>query len=197
MSPISAYGTHFPILAGAMAEVASWHQSCPGDCRQANILELGAGHFSTPMLHYMATPLDWHLTTMETNVEWLPDFSGYASENHAIKHVTRWADEPLEGTDWDLVFVDCQPGEERAELVRRLRHAKLIVVHDTETDYATGADYKLEPVFKEFSFRSDFRRYRPYTTVVSNFFTFFIEEEDRVWKPSPELEHLKSSANVF
>jgi len=68
--------------------------------------------------------------------------------------------------------------------VRRLRpQARFVVVHDTETDYDTGADYKLEPVFAEFRYRNDYRFLRPYTTVVSDEAPFALSEVETVWTP--------------
>ncbi len=66
---------------------------------------------------------------------------------------------------WGTVFIDHRPGERRIEEIKRFEYkADIIVVHDTEQ-----SEYKYETVFKNFKYRYDYKRYTPYTTLVSNF----------------------------
>lgn len=169
------YGSHYPILAAAVAKTTG------------PVLELGAGHWSTPMLHYMCR--EWRqLITAETDFGWLKQFvEGYSRHPiHEFHHVTDW-------TQWDVLekrapygvaFVDCAPGEIRHELIRRLQgRAHFIVAHDSERDYNTGANYMYERVTPLFKYVSEWRRYRPYTLILSNVEPFVIEECDKVWRP--------------
>ncbi len=165
-------GTHFPVLAAAVAGT------------EGPILELGCGHYSTPMLHQMGLLLNRRVVTVETDAAWMRLFEDMSSELHVFKHIgeNEWERYPIEGRHWGVAFVDCKPGEYRKILVTRLKdHATYIVVHDTETDHNTGADYGLEPVFETFLYRSDYCRYRPYTTVVSDARPFPISPCDQTW----------------
>jgi hypothetical protein len=68
-------------------------------------------------------------------------------------------------------------------LILRLRpFARFIVVHDTERDHGSGANYGYEQADKVFKYVSEFRRARPYTKVYSDFEEFKIEECDKVWE---------------
>jgi hypothetical protein len=165
--------THFPILAAAVA-----HTTGP-------VLELGCGAGSTIMLHYMCAGKRL-LVTAETDRKWLRKFTDYATVNtserlhdHWLKYVEDWDKfDIIEGFQWGMAFVDCAPGEARARLVERLKgRAHFIVVHDTELD--SGGNYGFEPVFKTFKYRSEWRRWRPYTSVVSDEELFLIHDVDK------------------
>jgi hypothetical protein len=173
------YATHYPILAAVVAKVCG------------NVLELGCGEGSTPMLHYMCKAMKCPLYTYESDPVWLARYRAYAVPEHWMFHARDWAewmnmqDEVYLNRKWGVAFVDCAPGEMRAPLIAWLKgKARFIVTHDTETDYATGANYKYEPVFGLFKYRAEFRRWRPYTTVLSDDEPFEIDECDRVWVPS-------------
>jgi len=172
--PVVEYATHFVLLAGAV------HLSRD----MGPVLELGMGYYSTPLLHRLCGN-DRHLVSADTNADWYGRFAGFASPSHELHLVKSWPSwQVIESRHWAVAFVDCQPGEGRAEVVRRLRpQARFVVVHDTETDYDTGADYKLEPVFAEFRYRNDYRFLRPYTTVVSDEAPFALSEVETVWTP--------------
>ena len=168
------YGTHHPILAAAVLAT------------EGPIIELGCGHYSTPLLHQMSLVSGRRLVSTETDAEWMSLFTDMASDLHTFQHVDPdgWGRFPLEGRMWGVAFVDCAPGEYRKIAIERLKEqAQLIVVHDTETDHGTGADYQLEPVFARFPHRSDYKRYRPYTTVVSATLAFPISQCDQQWDP--------------
>ena len=70
-----------------------------------------------------------------------------------------------------VAFVDCSPVIRRVELVERLQgHARFIVVHDTETepDQVAATVYAFEGVFARFRFRTDYRVFKPFTTILSD-----------------------------
>ena len=77
----------------------------------------------------------------------------------------------LEARHWAVAFVDCSPVIRRVELVERLQgHARFIVVHDTETepDQVAATVYAFEGVFARFRFRTDYRVFKPFTTILSD-----------------------------
>ena len=58
---------------------------------------------------------------------------------------------------------------------------RFIVVHDTERDYGTGANYGYEHLDATFKHMTEFRRARPYTKVYSNIEPFPVEQCDAEW----------------
>lgn len=177
------YGSHIPILAAAVAAT------------RGPVVELGAGDNSTPMLHYMCRAMRRGLVTFDNDPKWMTRFSEYNNQDwHMVCGVCPpWHMEienpacwypSVNSARWGLAFVDCAPGEIRTPLIRRLKdRADLIVVHDSEKDHGSGADYKYEQVIPEFRYVSEFRRFRPYTLVLSNVMDFKIEEVDQLWIP--------------
>lgn len=171
------YFSHYPILAAAVART------------NGPVLELGCGDGSTPLLHYMCAGTGRYLLTADTNSEWLSKFrAGYYRQRlHEFYLVDQWKDFPLLNfihDKWSVALVDGAPGEDRAGLALRLKEScTFIVCHDSERDYGTGANYRYEEITPEFKYVTEWRRYRPYTLVLSNEEPFPIEECDKVWDP--------------
>jgi len=167
------YGSHFPILATAVARTVG------------PVLELGCGDWSTPMLHYMCK--NRYLLSADGDLEWLRKFAGGYScpRRHEFRHVPNWEQwTALEDLHWSVALVDCAPGEERWKLIKRLAHRCMyIVAHDSETDYKSGGNYQYDKIIPLFEYVSEFCRFRPYTLVLSNEREFGIEECDKTWKP--------------
>lgn len=165
------YGSHAPVLA-MVANLTT-----------GPILELGMGDFSTPMLHLMCAGMGRYLVSVDTDLHWMENFNHWEAPDHkfvwayeddwneVLRHLR---DEPTIPKFWDVVFVDHKPGEARVNSIEAFAdRATYIVVHDTEEQdkhiTPCGANYGYEKVFQNFKHRWDFKRYRPYTTVVSNF----------------------------
>lgn len=164
------------------------------------MLELGSGDNSTPMLHYLCAGR--LLITADTDNAWLDKYApGYsapgAHEFQQVKQsgdpklpdVTRWIQGWREWStvesigNWGVVFADCAPGEARHELMIRAAHrAQLVVAHDSEKDYEAGGNYTYDVAAKHFQYVTEFRRFRPYTLIMSNVMPFPIEECDKIWK---------------
>jgi hypothetical protein len=171
-------GTHAPVLALYLSELGEVPH---------NVLELGVGLYSTPLMHYLCRAYS-QLHSAETDGAWLTRFRYMETDRHVFHHVSEWDTfDLIESMEWGLAFVDNAPGESRARLIHRLRsRARYVVVHDTETDYATGADYKYEPEFARYRYRADFRKLRPYTTVVSDFVPLDAPDWEKTWTPPEE-----------
>ncbi len=175
------YGSHFPILAAAVARVT---RRTDLERLHLPILELGSGDWSTPMLHYMCA-VEKTLVTADTDAKWLEKYRAYESAEHKLHHVERWENWPvLEQHFWGVAFVDCAPGGDRWKLIKRLQgHAHFIVAHDSERDYGTGANYEYEKIRPLFKHVTEWRRFRPYTLILSDIEPFEIAECDKVWDP--------------
>lgn len=153
---LPACGTHIPILAGALS------------CTSGAVIELGAGWYSTPMLHAMCEVDGRSLYTLEASKEWLEKFHNLQTDRHHLYLHNYEAMVQFLATYTNLigvVFVDHGSIEMRAPcIVEALRVSDLVVVHDTES-----LDYGYEPVLSQAKYRRDFKMFHPWTSVVSNF----------------------------
>jgi len=123
------------------------------EATKGEIIEMGTGHGSTPLLHEYATLNKRRLFSYETEKDWISKFEDTANEYHEFTLLSREA--------WDVcsdlhsspsvVFIDHAPGERRKEDVIRFKdQAEIIVIHDTEP---TGAgNYQVRQHFPKFKY---------------------------------------------
>jgi hypothetical protein len=150
---ISSVATHYPLLAGVIAKTTS------------NILELGVGHYSTPMLSFISKATRRTVVSVDTDQDWIDFFEkSYNSLDHHfictdgnnisnafLKHHA-W-----ENALWDVAFIDCAPADDRVNCIEILRErSKYIIVHDAEPEAVV---YKWGDVFKSFPNRYCFDAY--------------------------------------
>lgn len=169
---MDSYGTHFPILAAAISR------------SKGAILELGCGDYSTPLIHYAAAHR--YVLSADTDRAWITKFAeGYACpRRHEFQHVEDWKRFSIPPIDFGVAFIDCAPGEARHELAVRVAHrAQWVILHDSETDYGSGGNYMYDRAKPHFKYVTEFRRFRPYTLIMSNVAGFPIETVDQQGKP--------------
>ncbi len=147
------YGTHYPVLATAVSRT------------KGPVLELGGGFFSTPMLHLMCAP-DRRLVTIETSPEWYAKSTDLKTAWHEIYLIEPGEEDNLKLIDeveWGVVFIDHSPTKRRIIDINRFKNkTHFMVVHDTE-----AGCYNYEPTFKTFRYRWDWKRWKPWTSVLS------------------------------
>ena len=117
------YATHQRLLVKYMMQTAG------------PVIELGAGNYSTPILHEIAAAQDRHLTTVDNNPEWLNRFKVFESAGHALTLLPSW--DAFQAEPCGLAFVDHAdpPAHPRWIQVEKLMPvAGVIVIHDTEDD---------------------------------------------------------------
>lgn len=148
------YATHLEALAWALT------------CTEGDIVEAGAGWFSTPMLHGYCEGTGRLLVTVEPNEEWRARVQDYAASWHEI------TGEPIsavfERVQPQVVLVDGPPGPDRAEVVqwaKLLPDGTYVVVHDTDPvrmDMFPG----LEDAMRGWAHERVFTTMEPWTTVL-------------------------------
>lgn len=159
----AGYHTHYPFLAAALAARPS-----------GPVLELGAGDWSTVMLHYMCEAQRRRLLTVDSNANWVGKFDYLQSTSHEIKVIADWTEmfDPYGADRWAVVFVDCAPPEARGKLIQRLRpKTDLFVLHDTEPPpppHTSSDPYGYNAALQTFQYRQDFKIVMPWTTLVSD-----------------------------
>ncbi len=151
------YSTHLPVLMECMKRTT-------GD-----VLELGPGVFSTPILHWMCKTKNRQILTIESNQNWL-DFCQkyYRTDNHKFMFVSQWS-EAIEkiSKPWDVALVDLSPDVDRKEMIKVLaNNAKYIIVHDA--DDAQEKHYQLSTIKSLFKYYWRFEDVEPATAVYSN-----------------------------
>lgn len=150
---MDAYATHMPLLAACVART------------DGPVLELGCGMYSTPLIHAICGDAR-SVLSLEFDREWLARFQKLNRGNHDMRAVDDWADAVRQAADihWSVVLVDQQPAAARAPSITLLRQSvDLFVCHDSEHRL-----YNYEPVLETFLRRKEWRRYAPWTSVVSD-----------------------------
>lgn len=127
------------------------------------VLELGCGHGSTPYLQKYCADNNLQLLSYDFDDSWARQFDAI--------HVTNWEAQVPWRKEFAVVLVDESPGEHRKESIKRLMHAKIIVIHDSEPIGWNASDYQVRPLFSRFKYMKDLKAEKPaaWTTSLSNF----------------------------
>ena len=130
-----------------------------------DVCELGAGVFSTPLLHWIC--LGRQLVTYENNADYYEFIKQFRSNNHKIRLVKNY-DEVDFNRHWSVVLIDQSVKKPltRGDYAIKFKNADLIVLHDTEPQSIDNYGY--EQVFKHFKYRYDWTLCVPHCSVVSN-----------------------------
>lgn len=124
-------------------------------CRSTGpVLEIGVGHFSTPVLHEVAAS-GRRVVSVEDAPAWIKMFEHYDSPLHEMKAGSY--DDILPGLaaeSWGVTFIDNSPGGERRrkDFVAFLPISDFVVVHDYHSENSLAIDPHLAGVsFKVFT----------------------------------------------
>lgn len=149
------YGNHIPVLVKVLPKTSG------------NVLEMGTGLYSTPLLHWMCVPNNRYLVSMERKPRFFDMVKQYEHEFHQIVLVENWENADIE-KPWDVVFVDHEPGGRRKEDIKRLANwVNYLIIHDS--DWRGDKIYHYKEIFPLFKYRWNFTFSRPWTSVLSNF----------------------------
>ncbi|KKR28419.1 MAG: hypothetical protein UT61_C0050G0003 [Candidatus Woesebacteria bacterium GW2011_GWA1_39_8] len=129
------------------------------------VVEVGAGFFSTPLLHWLCKSLDKKLVTYENTQEFYDFAKRFQSPLHKIKFIENWDAMDFE-TRWGVVFIDHHPPERRGvDVINFKDTADYIVIHDTND---SENKYNYQMAWPHFKYRYDWVAYKPWASVVSN-----------------------------
>lgn len=135
-----------------------------------DVLELGTGVFSTPVLHWMCETKKRRLLTIENDKKWLRFCRQYyRTEYHKFLYVENWDQcKNAINKKWDVVLVDHSPSERRIIEIRQLANlAKYIVAHDSEP--SKDKQYHYSTIYPLFKYRFNFDELDHNTVLLSNF----------------------------
>lgn len=138
---------------------------------KGDIIELGCGWYSTPVLHEIARATNRQLWTVDNQRDWLPPFQPFTKHpGHKLIKVGWWGEmyeKFPQGQSFGLAFIDQGQPIEREYAIRNLLKqlsADVFVMHDTEEGHAYGYDRTL-PMFK---WKWTDKSQKVWTTVASN-----------------------------
>lgn len=130
------------------------------------IWELGAGDYSTPILHAISGGVR-PVVTLESDPAWLARFADFACPWHRFVRVADWASALLklcQESPAGLCFVDQAPPSARGLSLRTLRGSVgVFVCHDSQEGYQTW-----QGTLIAFRFSCEDRRLTPWTMAVSD-----------------------------
>lgn len=148
------WGNHAPVMKKLM------------DMTTGPILEVGAGLYSTPFIHWNCYSDKREVVSYDNYPEYFSQLKEYETPWHKVFLVKDWDEPTFEGT-WSIALLDQAPGIARKESAKKLiDNTDYIVLHDTEARYAT--DYNFDEIYPLFKYRYDFTDFKNHTTVLSN-----------------------------
>lgn len=110
------------------------------------VLELGCGDGSSPFLQQYCKDNNLELFSYDYDYDW--------ARKYGATHVTNWETIPWR-KEYGVALVDHSPGEHRKEALKKLLHAQIVVIHDSEPAGWTAADYKVREEFDAYKYRVD------------------------------------------
>ncbi len=134
-----------------------------------DVAELGAGFFSTPVLHWLCQGRK--LYTYENDPEYYRMAKHFQSNNHRVR--------PFDKIDfdrhWSVVFIDHstkvggnapEGHRQRGDDILKFKNVDIFILHDTEPGELEHYHYDL--VMPHFKYRLDWTETKPHTSVISN-----------------------------
>ena len=115
------------------------------------VLELGAGHFSTPQVHTHKSKV----LTIDDSQKWIDMFSSLKSQTHVFcclnsVELQKFYDNDTE--QWGLVFVDNSTWEQRMGAINKYKDtADYMIIHDTNYSAGEGIFGKVIGSKRDFS----------------------------------------------
>ena len=132
---------------------------------EGDVVEIGSGPASTPLLHWVCKDLNRNLITYENNQDYYNYARQFQSRMHRIVLITDWDDVDFK-TRCGVVFVDHAPSERRSiDIINFKNSAVYLVIHDTEKE----KQYGYEKIWPHFKYVYTWKECRPWVSVVSNF----------------------------
>lgn len=127
------------------------------------VLELGAGLFSTPLLHWLCAEQSRKLVTYEDQPRYYSFARKFRTNTQEVNFVTDWDEENFDKSIWDVVLIDHTDKRRSKDILRLKDCAKYIVIHDTQEEI-----YGYDQIWSKFKYVYHWDFNSPHTSVVSN-----------------------------
>lgn len=171
------YSTFLPVLMEVMNRT------------EGDVLELGPGVFSTPVLHWMCETRERNLLSIENNKMWFKFCKEYfETKHHKFMLIKNWDDcKDAISKKWDVALVDHSPSERRIEEIKLLaENVKYIVVHDS--DPWKDHKYHYSKIYSLFKYKYVFDEVVHNTVLLSNLVD--LKDFDVYKKPKIKMKNL-------
>ena len=149
-----ATSTHMPLII-------KYVQATDGD-----VLEMGSGLFSTPLLHWLCFGQDRKIITYEDNLEYYRYAKQFQSKKHVVRFVEDWNKLDIENKKWSVVLIDHEQFRRTPDAIRVKDNAEYVIIHDTDRPWT----YDYDKVWGHFKYIKHFDYCKPWTSVASNFY---------------------------
>ena len=130
------------------------------------VLELGAGAYSSPILHWLCGLQGRRLLTIEADADWMKIMDCYASALHEFKLSPTPSEDEQLGESWGMAFVDAK-GQEKSKCLMKLHHVPIVVVHDTHPHWLKHYGFAEELPMWKYRLTCKCEPFGNWTTVVS------------------------------
>lgn len=164
----------YPEISSHMAVLVKALGTVGGD-----VLEIGTGLFSTPLLHWLCLDQDRKLVSYENSLKYYRFAKRFQSKTHEILYIKNWEGIEIDDKKWGVAFIDHDPMRRRKyEVIRLANNTELIVVHDTEPEEEVhyGYSHRRRGMYQHFKYIYHYTKAgNPRTSVVSNFMDFQYE----------------------
>jgi len=150
------WSSHYPVLIKVFEHT------------KGDVLELGMGLFSTPLLHWLCMDQHRKLISLDRQQKYFDLNRRFQSDTHKIYLVEDWNKIDINHS-WSFALVDHDPAERRIEEIKKIaNNTQYVIVHDT--DPKENKYYHYDQIYPLFKYRYDYTLCSPNTTVLSNFF---------------------------
>ena len=151
-------GSHIPVLVKAI------------EMTKKDVLELGVGWGSTPILHWLCASKNLGLMSLESDGKWLKKFEEFETDEHLLAEFD-FAKNGLDVLGFDkfgVVFIDHRPARKRRSSALYFKDkADIIILHDAEL--ADHPAYKYTSMYKQFKYKYVYEDVgTPHTVILSN-----------------------------
>jgi hypothetical protein len=133
----------------------------------SSILELGCGHYSTPLLSSIAKTQGRDFQLITSDPAWAKQFQNDPDQLQLIDF-SMWAEFPFEG-EWGMVLLDNEELviDRSIQLFKLNEKAKVVVFHDADRIEQQGTSWGLIHMLYRHVYFYD--RYCPHTAILSNY----------------------------
>lgn len=149
MNKLDRSGSHLPILSFLL-----FHS-------KGDVIELGAGFNSTPLLYWTCKAFNRNFESYENDKKWCEKLGGMSMP------IDDWDSLDFTNKHYSIALIDHRPAIRRkTDAIRLKDHADFVVMHDSEAEI--NKFYQYTRVYPHFKYRYDFDKYKPNTTILSN-----------------------------
>lgn len=155
--PDTSWGSYMPPLMACLAATGS-----------GAVLEIGMGHWSTPVLHAYCEGANRRLVSCEHDPDWAEPFVEKYKTNLHTLYATYDVFPELAKEYWSVVLIDNSPGERRgADAELFVGRAEVVIVHDWSSE-EISKPFLERKLLDKWRYALYYTAYSPHTLILTN-----------------------------